>query len=113
MRHNMNKLRDQETFNLGRIHLVLRAIYQRVNRLPSYGRGRLLELIYVPSRTLTSLQSSLEPTQLPDSSPLSLHPTRLSGKGTSSFRPPYRMRSTNQPESVWVRGSCCKFPKLY
>lgn len=59
MRHNMNKLRDQETFNLGQIHLVLRVIYQRVNRLPSYGRGRLLELIYVPSRTLTSLQIDL------------------------------------------------------
>ena len=113
MRHNMNNLRDQETFNLGQIHLVMRVIYQKANTLPRYGRGRLLELIYVPSRTLTSLQISLEPTQVLGSSQLSLHPTRLSGKGTSSFRPPYRMRSTNQPERIWVGGSCCKFPELH
>lgn len=45
MRHGMNKLRDQETFNLGQIHLVVRVIYQKANTLPRYRRGRLLELI--------------------------------------------------------------------
>lgn len=39
MRHNMNKLRDQETFNPGQSHSVMRVIYQNANTLPRYGRG--------------------------------------------------------------------------
>lgn len=48
VRHNVNKLRNQETFNLGQIHLVRRVIYQNANTLSTYGRARLLELIYMP-----------------------------------------------------------------